>query len=73
MNLAVPYIERWAGTITPNYVTKAEGIRLILKERDGGREDAVAVENIKAAADYVTAPLKEDGLWKAFDHLGLLK
>ena len=95
MNLAVPYIEKWAGTITPNYITKAEGIRLILKERNGQREDAVAIgdndcdiemiryagtgiamgngsENIKAAADYVTAPLKEDGVWKAFEHLGLL-
>lgn len=26
----------------------------------------------KAAADYVTAPLEEDGLWKACRHLGLI-
>lgn len=95
MNLAVPYIEKWAGTITPNYITKAEGIRLILKERNGQREDAVAIgdndcdiemiryagtgvamgngtEWVKEIADFVTAPIMEDGLWKAFAHMGLV-
>lgn len=31
-----------------------------------------ANEAAKAAADYVTAPLKEDGLYHAFAHMGLL-
>ena len=29
-------------------------------------------EEIRAMADYVTAPVEEDGLYKAFEHLGLL-
>ena len=27
---------------------------------------------VKEIADYVTAPIDEDGLWKAFEHLGLV-
>lgn len=29
-------------------------------------------EEIKAVADYITAGVEEDGLWKAFEHLGLI-
>jgi len=31
-----------------------------------------AIPSVKAAADYVTDPVTEDGLWKAFKHLGLI-
>ncbi|WP_286151812.1 HAD family hydrolase [Sporofaciens musculi] len=94
-HLCLPYSERWAGEITPNYITKAEAIRQILKMRECGREDTVAIGDgdndiemirfagtgvamgngspwAKEIADYVTAPIKEDGLWKAFRHLGLV-
>lgn len=39
----IPGSKMWAGEITPNYSTKAEGMRQILKVRECGREDAVAV------------------------------
>lgn len=32
-----------------------------------------AREELKQAADYVTAPINEDGVWKACVHLGLLE
>lgn len=91
----IPGSGMWAGEITPNYSTKAEGMRQILKIKEYNREDAVAVgdsnndiemiryagtgvamgngtEWVKEIADYVTAPIMEDGLWKAFVHLGLV-
>ena len=94
-NLRLPYTEKWAGEITPNYITKAEGVRQILKAKECGREEAGAVGDsdgdiemiryvgtgvamgngtpwVKEIADYVTAPIEEDGLWKAFEHLGLV-
>lgn len=42
-NLRLPYTEKWSGVITPNYITKAEGMRQILKAGEYDREDAVAV------------------------------
>ncbi len=94
-HICLPYSGRWAGEITPNYITKAEAIRQILKVKECGREDAVAIGDgdndiemirfagagvamgngspwVKEIADYVTSPIKEDGIWKAFDHLGLI-
>ncbi len=94
-HLGLPYKERWAGEITPNYITKAEAIRQILRVTECGREDAVAIGDgdndiemlrfagtgvamgngsswVKEIADYVTAPINEDGLWKAFRYLGLI-
>ena len=93
LRISVPGI--WAGEITPNYSTKAEGMRQILKAKECGREDTVAVgdsdndiemiryagtgvamgngtEWVKEIADFVTAPIMEDGLWKAFVHMGLV-
>lgn len=94
-NFGFPYEEKWAGEITPNYTTKAEGVRRIMKLNERSREDIIVVgssendvemlavagtgiamgngtQEAKEAADYVTASLKEDGLWKAFEREGLL-
>lgn len=98
MNLWLPsasHSDIWAGEITPNYITKAEAVRQILKVKECGRETAVAIGDgdndiemircagtgvamgngtpwVKEIADHVTAPIEEDGLWKAFSYLGLV-
>ena len=43
VNLSVPYEEKWAGEITPDYINKSEGIRQILMAGDYAREDSVAI------------------------------
>ena len=95
VNLSVPYEEKWAGEITPDYINKSEGIRQILLAGDYAREDSVAIGNndndlemiryagigvamgngtakAREAADYIADSIDEDGLWKAFVHLGLI-
>ncbi len=95
-NLRLPYADKWAGEITPNYITNAEGLRHILKAKNCGREEAIAIGDsdsdiemirfagtgvamgngtpwVKEIADYVTAPIEEEGVWKAFCHLGLIE
>ena len=43
VNLSVPYEEKWAGEITPDYINKSEGIRQILLAGDYTREDSIAI------------------------------
>lgn len=95
VNLSVPYEEKWAGEITPDYINKSEGIRQILLAGDYTREDSIAIGDndndlemiryagigvamgngtakAREAADYIADSIDEDGLWKAFVHLGLI-
>ncbi len=94
-DLKFPYEGRWAGEITPNYITKAEGLRQIMKIKECPLEDSIAIgsgdndtemlavagygiamgngtKEAQVAARHVTKRLEEDGLWKAFDYMGLL-
>ena len=56
-------------------IDKAEAVRTLVQYLGADMRDTVAFGDgaeIRAMADYVTAPVEEDGLYKAFEHLGLL-
>ena len=77
-------IGRWYpafADVTAKGDTKQKGIDEIIRYFDIKLEDTMAFgdgamgqakEDVKAAADYVTAPIDEDGISKAMKHFGII-